>query len=71
MDRFKTKQSTTLPVNLITIAVLYQLLMFLGGSILLVILIPADEVLDMLAVEAKIYGCISDGDFILDDGHEF
>ena len=54
-----------------TIAVLYQLLMFLGGSILLVILIPADEVLDMLAVEAKIYGCISDGDFILDDGHEF
>ena len=53
------------------IAVFYQLLLFLGYSILLVGFKLGYEVLYLLVVEAKFSRCRSDGNFILDDGHEF
>ena len=48
-----------------------QFIMFLGYFILLLTLQLVDEVLDMSGVDAKFSGCRSDGEFILDDGHEF
>ena len=52
------------------IAVLYQILMFIGGYILLGRFKIGDEFPDLLIVDAKFSGCRADGDFILDDGHE-
>ena len=52
------------------VVVFYQILLFLGDSILLGIFKLGDQLLYMYGVEEKVYKQILDGDFILDDGHE-
>ena len=51
------------------ITVFYQLLLFIGRYILLVRFKLVDEVLDMLVLDAELYGYIEDGYFIFDGGH--
>ena len=52
------------------IYVLYQILLLLGGFILLGGFKLGDEVLDVSGVDAKISVCRYYGDFILDERHE-
>ena len=49
----------------------YHIILFLGDSILLRRFKLGNEVLDLLGLDAIFSGLISDGDFILDDVHEF
>ena len=56
VDKFKAYQSTILPVNMILIAVFYQILLFLGGHILLGGFNFGDEALDLYRVDAKYSG---------------
>ena len=53
------------------IDVFYQLFLFLGYSIFLVVFKLEDEVLDIKIADAKFSGFRSDGDFILDMGNKF
>ena len=71
MFKFKAYQSTISPVNLMMIAVLFQVILFLGYYILLGGFKLVEDVLYLLVVDAKIFRCISDGDFTLDDFHEW
>ena len=62
--------STRRPQNMITIAVFYHVLLFIGYPILLGGFKLVDEVLDMLVMGAIFIGNGTDGNFILDDSHE-
>ena len=53
------------------ISIFCQIFLLIGGYILLKGLKLIDYFLDLLWVDAKIYGCRSDGKFILDDIYEF
>ena len=63
-------QIRTTPVNLIMIAIFYQILLFLGDSTFFGGFKLGDGIPDLSVVDAKFYGCRSDGDFILYDVHE-
>ena len=56
--------------NLMLIAVLYQILLVFGYTILLGGFKMGDEVLDQSGLGAIFVGHDADGDFILDDSHE-
>ena len=70
MARFKAEQSTIPRGNLMPIYVFYHILLFIEDYILLGRFELEDEAPDLLGVETKISTCRSDGDFILDYGHE-
>ena len=53
------------------VSVFYKIILFLVDYILLGGFKLGYEVLDLSEVDAKLSGYRSDGDFILDDGHEF
>ena len=59
------------PQNLMLITFFYQLLLFIGDPILLGGFKLGDEVLDMPGLGSIYIEYGVDGDFILDDSHEF
>ena len=69
MARFKAEQITSPTGNIAMIAFLYQLLLDIGDSILLVGFKLGYAVLGMSGVDINKSGCIADGDFILDHGN--
>ena len=71
LDSKLTVNMRRLPLqNMMLIAVLYHLILFIGDPILLGELKLVDEVLDMSELEDIIIGSSADGDLILDDSHE-
>ena len=71
MSKSKADKTNFPPENMILFSVLYQLLLLIVDSILLGRFKLGDEVLYVSVVDAKISGCITDGEFILDNRHEF
>ena len=70
MSKSKADKTDLPPENIILFSVIYQLLLLIVDSILLGRFKLGDKVLYVSGVDAKISGCITDGEFILDNRHE-
>ena len=70
MDKFKAKQITKPPGNMIMISVYYKIIIIILNPILLWRLKLGDEVLDLLGVDSKYSGCRVDAEFTLDAANE-
>ena len=69
VTKFTVDMSTCTPLNLITISVSFQILLFIGYPILLGGFKLEYEVLDLSLLGAIFFGNGTDADFILDDSH--
>ena len=67
MSNTKAYKSTSPPVNLILIAILYQIILILNVYVLLGGFEPGYEVLDVYVVDTKFVECISNEDLIFYD----
>ena len=67
MSNTKAYKSTSPPVNLILIAILYQIILILDVYVLLGGFEPGYEVLDVYVVDTKFVECISNEDLIFYD----
>ena len=70
-SKTKLEQIIIQPGNMIRKTVFYQILMILGDSVLLGGFKLGDEILYLLGLDTNFFRCISNGDLILDDGHEY